>query len=276
MAGERDGWQLSGTAPELYERILVPAVTRPWANDLVDRVGVRPGDQVLDVACGTGVVARVAVERMEDRGVAVGLDVNPGMVSMARSLPSAPGVPVEWVEASALSLPFPDRRFDAVLCQLGLQFFPDRPRSLREMRRVLVPGGRLGVSVFAAIDQNPATNALADALDAHVGTEASNVKRNEHSLGDAGELRELVREAGFSAAAVETVTRTVTFPSVADYVHIQLWATPLASLLSGVGPDERQRAVALVSADIGERLAEFTTEGVLAFPQRVHVAIATA
>ncbi len=274
MADDQEAWQVQGAAPELYERILVPAVTRPWANDLLDRVDVRLGDRVLDVACGTGIVARVAAERLK-AGRVVGLDVNPGMVGVARSLPKTVGLPIEWIEASALSLPFADQGFEVVVCQLGLQFFPDPARALDEMRRVLVPGGRVGVSVFAAIDQNPATLALSDALDAHIGDGASRAKRNEHSLGDPGELDALFRAAGF-LPSVETVTRTVTFPSVEGYVDVQLSATPLASLLGTRSADDRRRIAGLIRADVGSRLAPFTVAGDLRFPQCVHVVLAFA
>jgi ubiquinone/menaquinone biosynthesis C-methylase UbiE len=276
MTRDPDGWQLAGTAPEVYERVLVPAVTRPWANDLVDRTGVRPGDRVLDVACGTGVVARVASQRLAGAGRAVGLDVNPGMLAVARSLPPAPGAPIEWIEGSAVALPFASDVFEVVLCQLGLQFFPDRMGALHEMRRVLVPGGRAGVSVFSAIERNPATHALSEALDAHVGPEASLVKRNEHSLADASELGDLFRGAGFSHLSVETVTRTVRFASVNEYVNAQFTGSPLASLVAGREPDDRRGLIALVAADVGASLAPFTVDGSLAFPQQVHVAVASA
>src|SRR5262249_50229251 len=136
-------WQLQGTAPELYERYLVPAVTLPWAADLVERVGVRRAERVLDVACGTGAVARVAAERVADGGRVAGVDVNRGMLAVARSQPSAhAAASIDWYEGSAVSLPFDDGEFGVVLCQLGLQFFSDRLGSLLEMRRVLTPGGR--------------------------------------------------------------------------------------------------------------------------------------
>jgi SAM-dependent methyltransferase len=129
---DHEHWQLDGSAPELYERCLVPAITRIWASDLIDRAGPKPGQSLLDVACGTGVVARLAAERMRT-GRVVGLDLNEGMLAVARSVPVT-GAPIEWREGSALSLPFENRSFDLVLCQLGVQFFPDRSLALREMK----------------------------------------------------------------------------------------------------------------------------------------------
>lgn len=150
---DHEHWQLDGSAPELYQRYLVPAITSLWAADLINRVQVRAGQTVLDVACGTGVVARLAAERMAS-GRVVGLDFNNGMLAVARSLPTK-GASTDWIEGSALNLPFPDNSFDVALCQLGLQFFPDRPLALREMRRVLVPSGRIALSVFSAIERTP-------------------------------------------------------------------------------------------------------------------------
>ncbi|MCK1637714.1 methyltransferase domain-containing protein [Bradyrhizobium sp. 157] len=123
-------WQLEGSAAELYQRYLVPAITTKWAEDLVARAQPRVGDAVLDVACGTGVVARLAAHRVT-AGQVTGLDLNAGMLAVARSLPSEVS-PISWVEGSALNLPFRSESFDVVLCQLGLQFFPDQSKALNE------------------------------------------------------------------------------------------------------------------------------------------------
>src|SRR5689334_8372947 len=158
---DSEHWQLEGSAPELYQRYLVPAVTGQWAADLVERAALQPGERVLDVACGTGVVARLAAARVGPSGRVAALDLNPGMLAVARTLPGEPGegaaAVIEWYEDSALALPFPEASFEVAFCQLGLQFFPDRPQALQEMRRVLVSGGRLALSVFGPIEHNPAT-----------------------------------------------------------------------------------------------------------------------
>ena len=130
----REQWQLDGSAPELYQRYLVPGVTAHWAIDLVTRIRLRTGDRVLDVACGTGVVARAAAEQVGANGHVAAIDLNPGMLDVARTLAPPAGASIEWREASASELPYDDRSFDAVLCQLGLQFFPDPSVALRQMR----------------------------------------------------------------------------------------------------------------------------------------------
>jgi SAM-dependent methyltransferase len=262
---DAEKWQLEGTAPELYERFLVPTVTLPWAQDLVERAGVARGDRVLDVACGTGVVARVAAARVGSGGRVVGLDLNRGMLAVARAVQPA----IEWVEGSALALPFDDGEFGIVICQLGLQFFDDRLGAVAEMRRVLATGGRAAASVFTSIDRNPAALALSDALDLHVGEGASLAKRSEHGLADSEELRDLFAAAGVSGTRIETVSLTIRFGSVQEWVAVQLAATPLAALPQ---PDD---LAARVSGDVGTALAAFFDDDGFAFPQEVHVATAT-
>lgn len=273
MQDDLGQWQLRGSAAELYERYLVPVVTRQWAVDLVARVGVQPGDRVLDVACGTGVVARAAAER---GGRVAGIDLNAAMLAVARSRPSAGPVPIEWYEGSALSLPFDDGEFGVVLCQLGLQFVPDPLLALREMRRVLGPDGRVGVSVFAELERNPVAHAFSDALDRQLGEGASAAKRSERALGDAEAVSSLFREAGFARVRIETVAKTSRYPSVSDYVRFQLEATPLAAVVERYEQPERQRLISLLVDELSTELAAFVRGGAFSFPQVAHVATVDA
>lgn len=266
-------WQLDGRAPELYQRYLVPAMTAMWAVDLVDRLAVRAGQRVLDVACGTGVVARTAAARAGTLGRVAAVDINSGMLAVARSLPQVRGATIDWIESSALELPFSDSSFDVVACQFGLQFFPDRSTALSEMRRVLETGARLGLNVFGPIEHNPATHALADALDRHLAPDASLAKRREHALADADVLRTGVVEAGFRDLTLQTTTRLVRFPSAAEYVRVQFAATPLAALIEAGAQGER--LIQAVEKDVGEALQAYVKEDGLMFPQEVHVVLAT-
>jgi ubiquinone/menaquinone biosynthesis C-methylase UbiE len=271
---EQEQWQLDGGAPDLYQRHLVPAVTAMWAQDLCDRAALAPGERVLDVACGTGVVARVAAAHVGAGGRVAALDVNPRMLQVARSLPAVTGATIDWHEASVLALPFPAGAFDVVLCQLGLQFFPDRPAALAEIRRVLPPGGRLALNVFGPIEHNPATRALADALDRHLGPAASVAKRTEHALADTAQLRALVRRAGFTDVVIATATKQVRFASGVDYVRVQLAATPLASVMAAHDGARRDRLVDAVTQDVCAALAAYDGDEGLGFPQEVHVVLA--
>lgn len=264
-------YQMDASAPELYERYLVPAITSIWANDLLDRVRPRRDETLLDIACGTGVVARLAAQRGHT-GRLVGIDLNTAMLAVAR----AKSATIEWIEGSALDLPFEASSFDVVLCQLGLQFFPDRALALREMVRVLKPGGRAGFSVFSAIERTPAAHAFVQALDKYLGAESSRTKRSEHLSCDAQEVGAWAKHAGFSGVDVATVAKPISFPSVLDYVRFQLTATPMAALLKEKDAPEREHLIGLIADDAGSRLAPpMLADGRLTFPQESFVVMAS-
>jgi ubiquinone/menaquinone biosynthesis C-methylase UbiE len=267
---DHEHWQLDGDAAELYERYLVPAITLIWAADIVGRVKPAAGEQVLDVACGTGAVTRL-VPKLVGHGRVVGLDCNPDMLAVARSVHK--GTPeIEWREGSALNLPFGDGSFDVVLSQLGLQFFPDRLLALGEMRRVLRPGGRVALSVFGPIERTPAAFAFARALDHHLGADASKTKRAEHIFTEPEELEILLSSAGLKAVEVSVVTKRITFPSVLHYVRFQLIATPQASLLGAMDGEEREAMVCQIAVLTQSRLdPKLLSGGRLSFPQEAFV-----
>jgi SAM-dependent methyltransferase len=196
------------------------------------------------------------------------------MLEVARSLAAKGPVQCEWFDGSALAMPFAAATFDIVFCQLGLQFFPNRPSALAEMRRVLVPGGRLALSVYSAIERTPAAHAFADALDAHFGAGASSTKRSEHALSDRRELQRLAQGAGFVDIRIEIVTQEIRFPSCREYVRFQLLATPMAALLSHMGDAERQGVIEALAGRVGAALAAHIRDGQLIFPQEAHVLLA--
>jgi ubiquinone/menaquinone biosynthesis C-methylase UbiE len=263
--------QVSGNAAEVYERQLVPVMLAPWAPKLIDLAEVQPGMHVLDVACGTGVVTRLAAERVGSTGRVVGLDINTAMLSVARQLGPIGGATVEWLEASALEIPLPDSSFDVVFCQHGLQQFPDRPTALREMRRVLVPSGRLALCVWSRIQGSPGMAALAEALERHVGAETGANRRAPFTLGDPVQLRALVGDAGFRDIDVRTMVETARFPSPEALVAYQLAATPLSTL--GTVTEEAQQTVA---RDVRAALQPYMHDGQLAVPMEAHFALARA
>jgi ubiquinone/menaquinone biosynthesis C-methylase UbiE len=241
--------QPDGSAAELFQRDIVPHITSLWAKDLVDRARVRFGDNVLDVACGTGVVTRLAAQQ-SGTGRVVGLDLNADMLRVARGIARTDDVPIEWCEGSALALPLEDGVFDVVLCQLGLQFFPDKSLALHEMARVLTFGGRLLVSVFTAIERTPVAFAFANALDRHLGEGASSAKRAEHSFSDSNLMAQLATDAGLKNVVVVPATLTIRFPSALDYVRPQLTATPQARLLSKMMAQERDAMIQTIARDL--------------------------
>jgi SAM-dependent methyltransferase len=245
-------WQVTGSAAEVYERELVPAIFGPWAPRVVALAAPAAGERALDVACGTGVVARLVAERVGREGQVAGLDLNPGMLAVASGLPTA-GAPTGWVQASAVRMPFPDRSFEVVCCQLGLQYFPDRPAALAEMARVLAPGGRLAVMVWRSIDHSPGFAALAEALDRHIGPEAGATMRAPFALGDEAALRGLVEGAGFRDVRVDREAGAVRFGSVRELVIAQGAGSPLAGPIGAADPAARAGLLAEVEAVLGPR-----------------------
>jgi ubiquinone/menaquinone biosynthesis C-methylase UbiE len=267
-------WQLEGrTSAELFERYLVPAITAKWAEDLLDRAQPREGEAILDIASGTGIVARLAAKRI-GRGLVTGLDLNAEMLAVARGAPTE-GAAIIWIEGSALDLPFPADSLDLVLCQQGLQFFPDQRRALGEICRVLKGGGRAALSVYSQIERTPGANAFVLALDDVVGSDASRIKRGEHSFTDAMQLESLLRDSGFRAVDVQTVEQTIVFPSVIDYVQFQLLATPMTVLLKGRTEPEREAMISSIASKTVALSKPAMLDGDrFTFPQQAYVAIA--
>ena len=270
--GSPSRWgQVNESAAESYQRHLVPGMFAPWAPVLADLADLRPGEVVLDLACGTGVVARLAAERVGETGQVVGLDLNAGMLAVARALPPVMGAPIDWREGDALAMPLPDATFDVVLCQQGLQQFPDRLAALREIRRVLRRSGRFAAGVWGPLAGTPGMAALVAALARHVGETAAGNRRAPFALADAGELRRLVETAGFRDVAIRTVAITGRFPSPEEFVAAQLAATPLSTL--GAITDQARTAVA---SDVRAALRAYIDDDGLAFPMEAHLVLAYA
>ena len=266
-------WQVAGSAPEIYERELVPAVFGVWAPILVELARPRSGERVIDVACGTGIVARIAAQRVGPTGAVVGVDLNPGMLSVARSVASADSGSdgsLQWQEASADKLPVPDGSFNIVYCQLGLQFFADRAAALREMRRVLGTEGRLALMVWRGIHESPGFAVLAEALERNIGQTAAAIMRAPFGLSDADELEALVSAAGFQNIAIQQRSGTVRFPSVERFVLSYIAGSPLAGPVSKADDAARETLI----TDVRNALAKYASNAGLAFPIAAHLASA--
>ncbi len=205
-------------AAQAYEALHVPAIFQEWAPLVLDAARLEAGQRVLDVACGTGVLAREAVERVDSSGAVTGLDPNPGMLAVAGDL--APSV--EWREGTAESLPFADQSFDAVVSQFGLMFFADRAQALREMLRVTKPGGRLAVAVWAPLEDSEAYSIEVELLELLAGRAAADALRAPFILGDRQELADLFEGAGAAGVSVEAHTGTARFPSIRTMVEADL------------------------------------------------------
>lgn len=259
-------------APELenaaaaYERLLAPALFHQWTHQVVDAARIAVGQRVLDVACGTGQLARVASARVGPQGSVAAVDVNRGMLKVAATL--APEI--EWYEASAESLPFADESFDAVVSQFGLMFFDDRAVALREMNRVLRPGGHLAVAVFDSPERVEAYGEMARVFERNVGKDVGSALRYPFSLGDVDELRSLFAEADMPNAQIESRLGAGRFASVEQMVmgDVAGWF-PVA----GIEVDER--SLSAVVEDAGVSLRRFVKDdGSVEFPLPVHIVIA--
>jgi ubiquinone/menaquinone biosynthesis C-methylase UbiE len=264
--------ELASNAAETYQRELVPALFGPWGSRVVELAALRPGLRVLDVACGTGLVARLAAEAVGVSGRVTALDLNPGMLAVASELPAVEGAPIEWVEGNAQALPFAEATFDVVCCQLGLQFFPDREGALREMRRVLVPGGRAVVMVWREIDRSPGFAVLAAALGRTISSDAEALMRAPFALGDAGELARLLEAGGLCDCTIRAEAGTVRFASAATFVRSEV-ASPLLATVVAAAPAPAYEELV---REVERALDPLIEQGSLCFPIEAHLALCRA
>lgn len=268
---QAERWHLGGNAPEIYQHYLVPAIFGPWAPLLTEKAKLQAGERVLDIACGTGVVARHAAQQVGASGQVIGLDINPGMLEVARSLPPIEGAAVEWREGDAVHLAFPDERFDAVFSQLGLQYFSDRVQALREIRRVLVPGGRVVLLVWRAIAHSPGFATMAETLDKHVSVAAGDVMRAPFVFGDdITELHDLFRCARFTQVRIHSDVRMVRFESPEALVQNQVAGSPLAGHVAQVNDETRTALI----RDVRAAMQFYENDAGVAFPIEGHIAVA--
>ena len=258
-----ESWYRPGGVPqtqgELYERYLGSVIFTPWAADLAARVAPRANDRILDVACGTGIVTREIRQVAGPEAAVTGLDPNAGMLASARA--RDPENTITWVEGSAQALPFPDGDFTLVVCQQGLQYFPDRAAALSEMRRTLASNGRMMLSVWRAIETAPGFRALGQAWARHVapGTEVL----PPYALGDGAGLRDELVAAGFRDTSSEPATLAVRYAALADFPEWFMRGSPFAAAWSQL--DETRRAA--VTSDVHAALADYVTaDGALVFP----------
>lgn len=259
-----ENFQIPLEVAETYESDFVPAIFAEWAPHLLDLADVGPGDHVLDVACGTGIVGRTAAPRVRPDGAVVGVDLNEAMLTVARRV----GPAIEWRQGDVTELPFPDGSFDVVVCQMALMFFPDRKGALAEMARVTKDDGTVAVLVPAGLPDQPAYGPFVDTAARHAGPEAMSLLGTYWACGDLDELTRTVESAGLSIAGARTRTGTARFSSPDGLVKTEIESSPL---IDRIDADTLEQ----ICADSREVLDPFVTQtGTLDAPLVCHLVAA--
>ncbi len=257
----------------IYQEYFVPAVFGPWADELLHRAGVSTGDRVLDLGCGTGVVTRKAAMLASSSGHVTGLDFNPAMLAVAREVKLDDGsAAVDWIEGSAIEIPLPDTSFDLVTAQQMLQFVPDRGAMLREANRVLVPGGRVAIGVWAGPEAHPLHVEMDEVIARHVG---QSTLMAGMVFSDPRELDALISENGLDLLSNEFITKDAHFPGPATaarkFVNSASAGIPSFRQLDVA---ERESLIDRISADLNALIQANTVGDEVIVPWSAHIVIA--
>lgn len=252
MTLQHFGKEYGSNAPLNYERFFVPAIGAPLATDLIESAMILPGERILDVACGTGIVARLVFKKSGNTSSVTGLDINPGMLAVAREV-SPPEI--NWMEASAEEIPAEDNTFDVVLCQISLMFVPDKRKALGEMYRVLKPKGRILLS--APGPASPVWEAFAEVLNETAGQQAAGFVKQVFSLHDANEVLRDMRNANFNTISIHNYRKKFLLPSSKDFLWQYIKSTPLDTMLS----DSDEGKLSEIETKIVDRWKDFEEDG---------------
>jgi len=220
----------TGTGAENYQRYFVPAIATPASGDLLRTADLALGERVLDVACGTGLIARLVAQQVGPTGSVTGVDIAPDMIDVARTIPSPADLDVEWQVGDATSLDLTDHSYDVVLCQMGLMFMADRPAALAEMRRVLAPGGRLVISTPGTIHRT--FELMEQAIVDHISPELGGFVRAVFSMHDPDAVATLLRDAAFDDVSSTVSTVTLRLPAPAEFLWQYVNLTPMGPFVS--------------------------------------------
>lgn len=257
----QDAFHLSKAAAETYEIQKVPLVFAPLAKATLGAVDLMENARVLDIACGTGIMPRLLAERIPGRGRIVGTDLNPAMIEVAQRLMPESQHRVDWFTCDVVGLPFEDREFDFVFCQQGLQFFPDKPSALAEIRRVLVPGGRLVLTCWRKV--SPLFQAVADSLKKHVSEKSAEQALTPFSFRDAEVISSLLTAAGFNIKGVSNLLLHRPLRPPRPAIRKEILASPYEEELLAKG----ESAIDAVISDVELALAPHRKDGNLVVPQ---------
>ena len=235
-------WQMNTDGPETYEQYIVPTWMDDWSSDLIDIGNVTPKKRVLDVACGTGIIARKSAALVGPEGRIVGVDFNEGMLRVARRCAGQEGASaIEWYQSDVSCMPFSSGEFDTVLCQQGLQFFPDKKAALCEMKRVLAPGGTLALSVWGRPEKSPHVIAICDVFTDYFVEDSTTIFQVACSLSNPQVLQNLVQDAGFSNIHIRFGVKIARHPSLAELLPAYFSVFPVAAQIAAMPEGERTR-----------------------------------
>jgi len=261
-------WQLDIEAAKRYQEIPVPTILGPAAHALVDKVKLNSGIMVLDVGCGTGAATQYAAKFVEPNGRVAGVDINAGMIEVAKSLSESAGAPIDWYENSAFELPFEENTFDVALSAQTIQFLDDRVAALEEMQRVLRPRGQLAISVWCEVGHNPYFDALMKAVTNHLGPETASGLGAAFTLSEPSEIEGLLVEAGLQRIEVETCELSLEMPEISKFAANHISATPMSASFFAASESLQNDLV----EDIADSLAMYQTETGATVPFRIQVA----
>ena len=257
--------QVNTSAAEVYDEFFLPALFGQWVEQVADAAQIEPGQNALDIACGTGVLARTVAARVGPAGSVTGVDINPGMLAVAaRNAPQ-----IKWENSPAEALPFADNHFDRVVSQFGLMFFEDRPAAVSEMLRVLKPGGRCVVAVWGPLEATPGYAAVTGLLERLFGDDVADALRAPFCMGDAANLHKLFADAGAHAPEVRTLKGTARFPSIESWIYTDVKGWTLADMIDDRQYDKLQQ-------EAQAALASFvTTDGSVEFDAPANLLVAS-
>ncbi len=245
----------TGSVPENYDRYLGPALFEPYARDLAARVEVGGGASVLELACGTGILTRRLRERLPEGARLTATDLNAAMMEYA-ARKFSPGEPVEWRQADACGLPFADESFEAVVCQFGLMFVPDKPKAFAEARRVLKAGGRLLFNVWDELERNDLANVAHETISTFFDRDPPTFYQVPFSLHDTGELSALLTSAGFEDVRAETLALDCVSPSAREAALGLVEGNPVIGAIRERIPGEVPRVLAAVAEELARRFGD--------------------
>ena len=230
------GWQLGDDGPEAYETFVVPAYTGIWADEIVDRACLRPGEKVIDVACGTGLVARRAAGILGGCERVHGIDVNGAMIKKAGEIERG----IKWQHCDVTGMPFPDNHFDVVFCQQGLQYFPDPSLALNKMHRVLAENGRILLTVWRPVQYSPFYDSLCSVLGKYLDGKAAAMLSAAFEFGGPGKLKSLFADAGFRAVDISIVIKQMCCSPFDAFISGSMTATPFFQEIRDMPAERRE------------------------------------